>query len=173
MKNPFALFDLPIDFNLNNDLLSSRYLSLQKSLHPDNFAHSSAQEQRLAMQKSAEVNDALQILKDPISRADSIIALHTGKEQDVEQRSSQDMAFLMQQMEWREQLEQIEANQDLDLLMDFSREVEQAERQNLTEISTALSAQDWEQTRQINDRLRFIKKLNSEIERVEDEISEF
>lgn len=173
MKNPFALFDLPIDFNLNNDLLSSCYLSLQKSLHPDNFAHSSAQEQRLAMQKSAEVNDALQILKDPISRADSIIALHTGKEQDVEQRSSQDMAFLMQQMEWREQLEQIEANQDLDLLMDFSREVEQAERQNLTEISTALSAQDWEQARQINDRLRFIKKLNSEIERVEDEISEF
>src|SRR3712207_6768551 len=117
MKNPFALFDLPVDFNLNNDLLSSRYLSLQKSLHPDNFAHGSAQEQRLAMQKSAEINDALQLLKDPISRANSIIALHTGKLQDIEQRSSQDMAFLMQQMEWREQLEQIENSKDIDLLM--------------------------------------------------------
>ena len=173
MNNPFAIFDLPVDFQLNNDLLSSRYLSLQKSLHPDNFAHSSPQEQRLAMQKSAEVNDALQILKDPIARADAIIAIHTGEASNLEQQRNRDMAFLMQQMEWREQLEDIENAQDFDQLMAFSDTVETSQRAYLSEISTALAAQDWQQATQINDRLRFIKKLSAEIERVEDEISGF
>lgn len=66
MSNPFTLFDLPVQFQLDNAQLSERYLALQKLLHPDNFAASSATEQRLAMQKSAEINDALHILKDPI-----------------------------------------------------------------------------------------------------------
>ena len=44
-------------------LLSERYLVLQKSLHPDNFVTADAQEQRIAMQKSTEVNDALKTLK--------------------------------------------------------------------------------------------------------------
>ena len=168
MNNPFTLFDLPVDFQLNNDLLSSRYLSLQKSLHPDNFAHCSPQEQRLAMQKSAEINDALQVLKDPISRADAIIAIHTGEQKDLEQTRHHDMAFLMQQMEWRERLEEIERAQDLTQLMDFSAEVETTEREFLTEISTALSAQNWQDASQLVDNLRFIRKLTENISQLEE-----
>lgn len=37
MTNPFAIFDLPVAFNVDQSLLSERYLVLQKSLHPDNF----------------------------------------------------------------------------------------------------------------------------------------
>lgn len=173
MTNPFELFDLPVDFQLDSGLLSNRYLALQKSLHPDNFARSSPQEQRLAMQKSAEVNDALQILKDPISRADWIIRLHTGTEHNIEQKSNRDMAFLMQQLEWRERLDEIEQAQDLTALMDFTQDIAAVQRENLTAISTALSEQNWQQAEQINDRLRFMKKLNSEIERVEEQISGF
>lgn len=168
MNNPFTLFDLPVDFQLNNDLLSSRYLSLQKSLHPDNFAHCSPQEQRLAMQKSAEINDALQVLKDPISRADAIIAIHTGEQKDLEQTRHHDMAFLMQQMEWRERLEEIEQAQDLTQLMDFSAEVETTKREFLTEISTALSAQNWQDASQLVDNLRFIRKLTENISQLEE-----
>ncbi|MDG2944497.1 Fe-S protein assembly co-chaperone HscB [Exercitatus varius] len=173
MANPFELFDLPVDFHLDNDLLTSRYLALQKSLHPDNFAHSSPQEQRLAMQKSAEVNDALQILKDPVSRADYIIRLNTADVRDIEQKSNRDMEFLMQQLQWRERLEEIEQAQDWEALTNFVRNIESVQRENLTEISTALSEQNWQQAEQINDRLRFMKKLNTEIERVEEQISGF
>ena len=105
MTNPFAIFDLPVAFNVDQSLLSERYLVLQKSLHPDNFVTADAQEQRIAMQKSTEVNDALKTLKDPILRSEAIIALNTGEAQDLEQKSTQDMAFLMQQLEWREELE--------------------------------------------------------------------
>lgn len=86
MTNPFAIFDLPVAFNVDQSLLSERYLVLQKSLHPDNFVTADAQEQRIAMQKSTEVNDALKTLKDPILRAEAIIALNTGETQDLEQK---------------------------------------------------------------------------------------
>ena len=173
MNNPFALFDLPVAFQVDSALLNERYLALQKSLHPDNFSATSAQEQRLAIQKSAEINDALRILKDPIARADSIIALNTGETENPEEKSNNDIDFLMQQMEWRETLENIENRQDTDELTAFTQEINQIRHAILSELSTALDAQQWNIARAITDKLRFIKKLQAEIERVEETLLDF
>ena len=173
MNNPFALFDLPVAFQVDSALLNERYLALQKSLHPDNFSAASAQEQRLAMQKSAEINDALRILKDPITRADSIIAINTGETENPEEKSNNDIDFLMQQMEWRETLENIENRQDTDELTAFTQEINQIRYAILSELSTALTEQQWDIARAITDKLRFIKKLQTEIERVEETLLDF
>ena len=173
MNNPFALFDLPVVFQVDSALLNERYLALQKSLHPDNFSAASAQEQRLAIQKSAEINDALRILKDPITRADSIIALNTGKTENPEEKSNNDIDFLMQQMEWRETLENIENRKDTDELTAFTQEINQIRHAILSELSTALTEQQWDIARAITDKLRFIKKLQAEIERVEETLLDF
>ena len=173
MNNPFALFDLPVAFQVDSVLLNERYLALQKSLHPDNFSAASAQEQRLAIQKSAEINDALRILKDPITRADSIIAINTGETENPEEKSNNDIDFLMQQMEWRETLENIENRQDTDELTAFAKEINQIRHAILSELSTALDAQHWDIARAITDKLRFIKKLQTEIERVEETLLDF
>ena len=173
MNNPFALFDLPVAFQVDSALLNERYLALQKSLHPDNFSAASAQEQRLAIQKSAEINDALRILKDPITRADSIIAINTGETENPEEKSNNDIDFLMQQMEWRETLENIENRQDTDELTAFAKEINQIRHAILSELSTALDAQHWDIARAITDKLRFIKKLQTEIERVEETLLDF
>ena len=173
MNNPFALFDLPVAFQVDSALLNERYLALQKSLHPDNFSAASAQEQRLAMQKSAEINDALRILKDPIARADSIIALNTGEQENPEEKSNKDIGFLMQQMEWRETLENIENRKDTDELTAFAQEINQIRHAILSELSTALGEQRWDIARAMTDKLRFIKKLQTEIERVEETLLDF
>ncbi len=173
MNNPFALFDLPVAFQVDSALLNERYLALQKSLHPDNFSAASAQEQRLAMQKSAEINDALRILKDPITRADSIIAINTGETENPEEKSNNDIDFLMQQMEWRETLENIENRKDTDELTAFTQEIDQIRHAILSELSTALTEQQWDIARAITDKLRFIKKLQAEIERVEETLLDF
>lgn len=173
MNNPFALFDLPVAFQVDSALLNERYLTLQKSLHPDNFSAASAQEQRLAIQKSAEINDALRILKDPITRADSIIAINTGETENPEEKSNNDIDFLMQQMEWRETLENIEKRKDTDELTAFTQEINQIRHAILSELSTALDAQQWNIARAITDKLRFIKKLQTEIERVEETLLDF
>ncbi|WP_290521173.1 Fe-S protein assembly co-chaperone HscB [Aggregatibacter sp. oral taxon 458] len=173
MNNPFALFDLPVAFQVDSALLNERYLTLQKSLHPDNFSAASAQEQRLAIQKSAEINDALRILKDPITRADSIIAINTGETENPEEKSNNDIDFLMQQMEWRETLENIENRKDTDELTAFTQEINQIRHVILSKLSTALDAQQWDIARAITDKLRFIKKLQTEIERVEETLLDF
>lgn len=173
MNNPFALFDLPVAFQVDSALLNERYLALQKSLHPDNFSAASAQEQRLAIQKSAEINDALRILKDPITRADSIIAINTGEAENPEEKSNNDIDFLMQQMEWRETLENIENRKDTDELTAFTQEINQIRHAILSELSTALTEQQWDIARAITDKLRFIKKLQAEIERVEETLLDF
>ena len=173
MNNPFALFDLPVAFQVDSALLNERYLALQKSLHPDNFSAASAQEQRLAIQKSAEINDALRILKDPITRADSMIAINTGETENPEEKSNNDIDFLMQQMEWRETLENIENRKDTDELTAFTQEINQIRHAILSELSTALGEQQWDIARAITDKLRFIKKLQTEIERVEETLLDF
>lgn len=172
MLNPFEIFDLPVDFQLDTQALNARYLGLQKALHPDNFVAASAAEQRIAMQKSTEVNDALKTLKDPILRAEAIVALNLCEQQDIEQKSTQDVAFLMQQLQWREQLENVESQKDEQALDRLAREIRQETQQLLTALSHSIQAQQWDKTRQLCDKLRFTRKLTEEIERVEERFFE-
>ena len=159
MTNPFAIFDLPVAFNVDQALLSERYLVLQKSLHPDNFVTADAQEQRIAMQKSTEVNEA-------------IIALNTGETQDLEQKSTQDVAFLIQQLEWREELENIEQSQDENALESFAKRVKKETKEMLTALEAQLNEQQWSTAAQFCDKLRFLKKLADEISQVEERLFE-
>ena len=59
----FALFDLQPGFNLDLDLLATRYRELARSVHPDRFADAPEGEQRVALERSASLNDAYQTLK--------------------------------------------------------------------------------------------------------------
>ena len=163
MNNPFALFDLPVVFQVDSALLNERYLALQKSLHPDNFSAASAQEQRLAIQKSAEINDALRILKDPIARADSIIAINTGEQENPEEKSNKDIGFLMQQMEWREELAAARAANSTERLAALDSQVAAEEARLLTKLSTAFRQADYAQAAELVPQGRFLDKIRQEI----------
>ena len=76
-------------------------------------------------------------------------------------------------MEWRETLENIENRQDTDELTAFAQEINQIRHAILSELSTALGEQQWDIARAITDKLRFIKKLQTEIERVEETLLDF
>ncbi len=171
MHNPFALFELPVTFSIDLTQLKLRYLALQKQLHPDNFAHKSEQEQRMAMQKSTQINDAWQQLSHPVLRAESIIQLHLGENQQM--KSNHDVAFLMQQMQWREELEGIEEQQDLSALDAFSAKIQLQNQSIMQNLAEKLEKQDWEQAKKFTDQLRFIQKLEQEIERVDEKLTEF
>ena len=172
MTNPFAIFDLPVTFNIDLGLLSNRYLELQKSLHPDNFVTADSATQHQAMQKALEINDALKVLRDPVQRAEAIIAIETGNAVDPEQRSTQDVAFLMQQLEWREELENIEQSQDENALESFAKRVKKETKEMLTALEEQLNEQQWSTAAQFCDKLRFLKKLADEISQVEERLFE-
>lgn len=171
--NYFQLFDLEVSFDVDLSQLSQSYQTLQKSAHPDKFAHASAQEQLVAVQKSAEINDGYQTLKQPLKRAEYILTLR-----DVaipnEQQSFGDTPFLMQQMELREMLDDVKFADDVDSALSNVQQVITHEYQELIDL---MRAQILENTATSNSlacdnlrKLKFYQKLNIEVERLEDSL---
>ncbi len=88
----FELFGLPIQYELDGSLLSSKFRDLQRQFHPDNFAMASERDRLLSVQKAAQINDAYQALKQPITRAEYILMLN-GFDIKGEQKTLQDPGF--------------------------------------------------------------------------------
>ena len=82
------------------------------------------------------------------------------------------MAFLMQQLEWREELENIEQSQDENALESFAKRVKKETKEMLTALEEQLNEQQWLTTAQLCDKLRFLKKLADEISQVEERLFE-
>ncbi|MFG0772086.1 co-chaperone HscB [Vibrio plantisponsor] len=168
--NYFELFGLPTQFQLDGSLLSSRFRELQKRFHPDNFATASERDRLMSVQKTAEINDANQMLKSPISRAEYLLSLN-GVELRGEQQTLQDPMFLMEQMELREELEAITDNSDAEsALFDFDSKVEKMYKQHLIQVEQELNSEQWNSAADTVRKLKFIAKLKNEIERVEDKL---
>ncbi|WP_162575714.1 Fe-S protein assembly co-chaperone HscB [Variovorax sp. PBL-H6] len=100
----FELFAVPASFAQDRTTLDARWKELQREAHPDRFAAQGAAAQRVAMQWSVRVNEAYQRLKDPIKRASYLCALN-GHPIDAEKNTAMPPEFLVQQMEWREELD--------------------------------------------------------------------
>ncbi|HHF3132899.1 TPA: co-chaperone HscB [Vibrio diabolicus] len=168
--NHFELFGLPSQFKLDGSLLSSQFRELQKRFHPDNFATGSERDRLMAVQKAAQINDAYQVLKNPISRAEYILA-EQGVEIRGEQQTMQDPMFLMEQMELREELEEIADSTDPEsALFDFDSKVSKMYKQHLASVEQELDDGLWAEAVDRVRKLKFIAKLKNEIELVEDKI---
>ena len=168
--NHFELFGLPLQFQLDGSLLSSQFRALQRQFHPDNFATASERDRLLAVQKAAQINDAYQVLKNPISRAEYLLFQH-GEDIRGEQQTMQDPMFLMEQMELREELEDIADSSDPeDALFAFEGKVSKMYKQQLSAIQQELDSQAWLEAADRVRKLKFIAKLKNEIELVEDRL---
>ena len=161
--NHFELFGLPLQFQLDGSLLSSQFRDLQRQFHPDNFATASERDRLLAVQKAAQINDAYQVLKNPISRAEYLLVQH-GEDIRGEQQT-------MEQMELREELEDIADSSDPeDALFAFEGKVSKMYKQQLSAIQQELDSQAWLEAADRVRKLKFIAKLKNEIELVEDRL---
>ncbi|WPB58453.1 Fe-S protein assembly co-chaperone HscB [Xylophilus sp. GOD-11R] len=122
--NDFELFGVPQAFQQDLALIDERWKELQRQAHPDRFAAQGAAAQRLAMQWSVRINEAYRRLKSPQKRAAYLCELH-GAPIAAETNTAMPAAFLMQQMEWRESLDEADDRAAVDALQD---EVDAARR---------------------------------------------
>ena len=130
----FTLFGLPQRQALDRAELDARRRDLQAQVHPDRFASEGAAAQRLAMQWAVRVNEAYQRLKDPLARAAYLCELR-GVPVDAERNTAMPGAFLMQQMQWREALEEAQGLTDVEGL---DEQVARDEAARLAELTTLL-----------------------------------
>ena len=112
----FALFGVPQRFAQDRAALDQRWKQLQREVHPDRFAARGAAAQREALQWSVRINEAYQRLKDPLRRATLLCEL-AGVPIEAENNTAMPPAFLMQQMEWREALEDAGSLDDVQSLL--------------------------------------------------------
>ena len=116
-SNDFELFGLVQQFAQDRTELDTRWKALQREAHPDKFATQGAAAQRVAMQYSVRINEAYQRLKDPLKRAAYLCEL-SGAPIQAHSNTAMPAAFLMQQMEWREALDEAKSPEMLEALRD-------------------------------------------------------
>jgi len=121
--NDFQLFGLPEQQAQERAGIDARWKALQAEVHPDRFAAEGAAAQRMAMQWAMRVNEAHQRLRDPLRRAAYLCELR-GAPVQAENNTQMPTAFLMQQMEWREALDDADGEAALQALDDDAVQAE-------------------------------------------------
>ncbi|MDA8389166.1 MAG: Fe-S protein assembly co-chaperone HscB [Gammaproteobacteria bacterium] len=167
--NHFELFGLPVGYQVDERELARRHRELMSACHPDRFAQGSAQERRLAVQKSAALNEALKVLRDPIARARYLLEL-AGVSTEEETDTVMDPAFLVQQMEWREALEA--GHEDPAQMASLTQEwaaLMAAKEQELAG-QLAAGAAGHAQARRLVRELQFLRRFGDELDEARLEI---
>ena len=116
-SNDFELFGLTQQFAQDRAALDARWKDLQREAHPDKFAAQGDAAQRVAMQWSVRINEAYQRLRDPLKRAAYLCEL-AGSPVNAHSNTAMPAAFLMQQMQWREDLDEARSDAALGALRD-------------------------------------------------------
>jgi molecular chaperone HscB len=156
----FALFGLEKQFAQDRAAVDARWKELQREAHPDKFAAQGAAAQRIAMQWSVRINEAYQRLKDPIKRAAYLCEL-AGFPINAHSNTAMPTGFLMQQMEWREALDDARGLEPLEELADT---VEHSKEQLLHHCATQLDEQhDYEAAVGLVRTLMFIEKFTQDL----------
>jgi molecular chaperone HscB len=114
-SSDFELFGLPERFAQDRAAIDARWKELQREAHPDKFAAQGPAAQRIAMRWSVRINEAYQRLKDPLKRAAYLCELR-GAPINAENNTAMPADFLVEQMAWREALEEADSESDLDAL---------------------------------------------------------
>jgi len=161
-SDDFELFGIERRFALDRAALDVRWRALQAEVHPDRFASEGAAAQRVAMQWAVRVNEAYQRLKDPIKRAAYLCELH-GARIEAENNTAMPTGFLMQQLEWREGLDEAHGVAEVESIAD---EVQAHRRAALDRVQQTLDvARDFAQAAQQVRALMFIERFAHDIDR--------
>lgn len=147
MKNHFKIFSLPIKFELNLDLLEQKYFFFQRQFHPDSAGISE-------IENSIAINEAYEILKNPLRRAAHILQLN-GIDIETDSRELKpDMATLEHVLEIQEKILTLDEKGIIDLKKELSDEIKLL----LSNASVKLENKDFAMAAQILIKAKYFDK---------------
>jgi molecular chaperone HscB len=158
----FTLFGLPVRYAIDSARLDESRRVLQAQVHPDRHVAAGAGAQRMALQWAARVNEAYRRLKDPLERAAYLCELR-GSPVAAESNTAMPPAFLIEQMGWREALEDAA---DAAAIEALDRQAQAREQSLFAEVRTLLDeAGDAEAATQRVRALMFVARFRADLER--------
>lgn len=139
--------------------LERRYFGFQRYLHPDRFAVKSSKEKAISQQQAAALNEAYEVLKNPLTRGAYLLSLK-GKPLPGDGQTINDPKLLMEAMEAREGLAEATDAAQLKAIGERTRaDFEAAQRR----LATAFAEDDLEAARRTLLRLRYLEKFRDEL----------
>jgi molecular chaperone HscB len=159
----FSLFGLPEHFEVDADALNAAYRTVQSQAHPDRYAHAGDAERRVAMQWATRANEAYQTLRNPQKRAQYLCEIN-GVDLQTESNTAMPAAFLMQQMEWREALDDARSSKDAAALDDLDAQVRRERKGMLEQVGRQLDAGDYQGAAQGVRAMMFLDKFGEEVQ---------
>ncbi|MFA7351755.1 MAG: Fe-S protein assembly co-chaperone HscB [Methylotenera sp.] len=161
--NYFQLFGLPEQFEIDTQSLALNFRKIQSASHPDRFVSATPDEKLQSMQMATTANEAYSTLKNPATRAKYLLELQ-GINAIADTNTAMPMDFLMQQMEWREQLEDAKAAKDIPALEQLMTEL-QAESKSIQADLAKLfdTKKDYPSATDAARKLIFIDKVCADI----------
>jgi Fe-S protein assembly co-chaperone HscB len=160
----FSLFGLPARYAQDEQALQKAWHDVAAKVHPDRFATAGPAQRRVAMQWAARANEAYRTLRDPLARARYLCELR-GVDLQAESNTSMSPDFLMQQMQWREALDEARAAGDGKALAALRQELDQARAAMSEQVRVLLDdAGDAQAAGQRVREWMFLEKLAREID---------
>ncbi|MCM1129889.1 MAG: Fe-S protein assembly co-chaperone HscB [Alistipes senegalensis] len=157
ITSPFSLFGLPEQFDLNRAALEKAYKKYRE--HP------------CPAQPAALVDEAYQTLRQPLKRAACLCSLN-GFPPKTGTTLSLPPEFLMEQITWRNQLDEALLEKRLDKLEELDKRLRQQLFQQLEKIRHTLHAREFATARQEIAKTGFLDKFAEEISFAFDRLEE-
>jgi molecular chaperone HscB len=107
MTDHFHRLGLPRRFVVDAGELERAYLARSRAVHPDYHLAGSAADLGASLELSAAVNEAYNTLRDPLARAEHLLALEGGP--GASEQKQMPPEFLAEMLEAREEIEQARA----------------------------------------------------------------
>ncbi len=162
----FELFELKPSFNIDLAKLETNYRAIQSASHPDRFVTALSAEKLASMQTATLANEAYLTLKNPANRAKYLLSLQ-GIDAVKETNTHMPAEFLMQQMEWREAIDDAKTARDVTALESLLSEMQQAAKVLQTELTSLIDVKkDYVLATDATRKLIFIDKVCTDINKI-------
>lgn len=151
--NHFARFQLPIAFHLDLDLLEQKYFDFQQQFHPDKAGIAE-------IENSIAINEAHEILKNPLKRAAYILQLQGI---DVEKDGSvrPDLTTLEEVLEIQEKIPTLDRAQISDLKKQLNSQIKTL----IEKMAGMLDNKDFETAAQILIKAKYFDKTLKDLKK--------
>lgn len=133
MSDAFDLLGIEPRFDVDSAHLAEVHRQLSRALHPDRYVSRPSGERRAALGRAIEVNEAVRLLKNPLSRGQLLLERLQPSAQSQEEQA--DPEFLMEIMELREDLGRASSEKDVARIEALSDQVRSAQEKAMKRLS--------------------------------------
>ncbi len=163
--DPFQLFSLPYEFNIDIEKLEADFFNLQHKLHPDKFINANENERLFSGIHSGNLNQSYHLLVDPISRAGILLKILINY--DLKEKTLTDKILLFEIMELEEEKENLEQKKDA---LIFFKKIMGLIDDEIKTINNKFKEENYLEAAKIHTKLTYLKKIKNDFKKVEIEL---